>query len=235
MNCEFIHQNINDVCQGNLTSLEQQKVDAHLTNCPECQHMLEQHQAYLTKLAGLQTPELSADKKQQMLNKLNTNKAASSNNSFIKGFAAASVLFLSVFLFNQQQVNSVVETPIAQNINIEAFTTQVSLVIYVPEDMPDADLQLQIPDEVELVGYEGLAQLNWPVALKKGANVLQLPIEVPEGVDLNQTIQFIANINNNNTQKDFELEVKLVSPQLGAADSVFNLTNPTANDFNNLG
>ncbi|WP_440904282.1 anti-sigma factor family protein [Catenovulum sp. SX2] len=235
MNCEFIHQNINDVCHSNLTELEQQQVNAHLTNCPDCQQMLSQHQAYLAKLANLQTPELTAENKQRLINQAQIIKTATNrNNGFVKGFAAASVLFLSIFLFNQQQVDPVV-APIAKNINLVPFTTQVSLIIYVPEDMPNADLQLQIPDEIELVGYEGLASLSWPVDLKQGANVLQLPIEVPEGIDLNQAIQFIANINNNNTQKDFALEVKLVSPQQGAADSVFNLTNPTANNFNNLG
>lgn len=235
MNCEFIHQNINDVCNSNLNALEQQQVDAHLSQCNECQQMLTLHQTYLNKLSNIQVPSLTAEKKQQLLSKASRQQITNNNHGFLKGFAAASVLFLSVFLFNQQQIEPVTSKPIAQNINLIPFTTQVSLVIYVPEDMPNADLQLQIPDEIELVGYEGLASLSWPVALKQGANVLQLPIEVPEGVDLNQAIQFIANINNNNTQKDFALEVKLVSPQQGAADSVFNLTNPTANNFNNLG
>ena len=129
------------------------------------------------------------------------------NFNFIKGFAAASVIFISLltswYFWQNNTGNKFADQQNA------LFSTNVTLVISVPADMPNTDLNIVLPENVALAGYEGLKEVSWPVDLKKGPNILSLPIEVAHTHDFSNTLNFIAKINYNNKQKEFNLKTNL--------------------------
>jgi len=55
-------------------------------------------------------------------------------------------------------------------------TRSVTLAINVPEDMDGVTLTVDLPENFEISGYRGKKQLAWQTRLKKGRNVLTLPV-----------------------------------------------------------
>jgi ferric-dicitrate binding protein FerR (iron transport regulator) len=53
---------------------------------------------------------------------------------------------------------------------------EVSLVIDSERDLEGATLRLFVSGSVDLVGFEGQQQIEWPVSLTQGANLLSLPV-----------------------------------------------------------
>ncbi|KMT65980.1 anti-sigma factor family protein [Catenovulum maritimum] len=211
MNCDQVEHYINDFCDNLLADNLQSQVSEHISNCDTCSKKIAQHQDYLNSMVKFKSPELEPGLAARMLHQAKNQPGKSSQNaSFYKGFIAASVLFLAIFS-SWQFVNKP-ETITPELVKTEVFSTEVTLVIYVPEDMPNADLKITLPNNVQLAGLSTLSSFSWPVDLKQGANNLSLPIEVAAGTNLHQALSFMANINYNNKQKDFELKVNLVTP-----------------------
>ena len=207
MNCEYIENNLDQVCHGRDALPEQ--VQAHLAQCQHCQLQVKAHQDYLHMMSGFKAPELALGKAARLLSNAKKQKQAANQASFgfLKGFAAASVM--CVALFSSWQVYQQQPDPVVELVSAQGFSTDVTIVIYVPEDMPNADLAISLPDNVQLAGLGNLSKVSWPVDLKAGANTLSLPIDVAAGVNLNQSLRFIANINFENKNKAFEFNVNL--------------------------
>ncbi len=228
MNCEFIEQNINELCDqtaiGQEISAEQQKQALeHIETCQHCKIAMAEHQEYLLTMRQFTAPNLEAGVSAKLLRNAKSQPAPQHHNfGFMKGFIAASVFFVA--LFSAWQFNHSDTAAIPQLVSSEGFSTEVTLVIYVPEDMPNADLKITLPDNVQLAGLNDLDSFSWPVDLKQGANTLSLPIEVAAGMDLNKALSFMANINYKNKQKDFELKVNLITPQVQTQSSVNSAT-----------
>ena len=53
---------------------------------------------------------------------------------------------------------------------------EVSLVIDSERDLEGATLRLFVSGSVALVGFEGQQQIEWPVSITQGANLLSLPV-----------------------------------------------------------
>jgi hypothetical protein len=210
MNCEFIKEHLDEICSEELEARQLEPVKKHVAVCEDCAALTEQHQIYLNTMQQFESPELTPGSAATMLRNVRLNHSKphhSPFSGFLKGFAAASVIFICLVSLWHYWPNNLV-TPIVSQQNA-LLSAEVSLVISVPEDMPNADLTLILPDDVSLAAYKGSKELNWIVDLKKGANILSLPIEVAAGQDFTESHHFIAKINYNNKKKEFELNVNL--------------------------
>ena len=56
----------------------------------------------------------------------------------------------------------------------------VRLLFEAPGDIDQVTLSIGLPNNVELAGYPGRNELTWQTSLKKGQNVLALPIMAVE-------------------------------------------------------
>lgn len=138
------------------------------------------------------------------------NKATTKNVGFFQGFIAASVLAIAVLgtyngLINDKQQPDLVSTTSTE----EPFNTEVVLVIYAPEDINDADLELMLPQQIAIEGFENIQQLSWPVDLKQGTNTLELPIRVNRDKSLEQPLSIMATLYHDANERNFEINIDL--------------------------
>jgi len=114
---------------------------------------------------------------------------------------AAGVLFTLLAVFGLRAPSSTVpEVTIALE-----ETRSVNLVFSTPQALADARLNLELPEGVELEGYEGRRALSFTTDLDAGKNVLRLPLIAraePDGL-------LLATLEVGNDTKTFRLKVRL--------------------------
>jgi len=176
MNCEDIQTQLDDYLDNHLIVGSKREMDLHINNCSACRQHLDDAMVVRDALKSLPIEETSADFESRMF--ANVRKQQSQNgNRFISGFAtamAASVFLwvASTTIFVPQQSDN---TPNAISIAMHE-ARPVRLLFDAPSDLQQVTLSIELPANVELDGYPGRSQLSWNTRLKKGQNVLTLPI-----------------------------------------------------------
>lgn len=211
MNCTLINQQIEQLSVNDVKTPLYAELDSHLQQCDSCMQRYQAHQAYLVKMQTLTTPELHPSTAANMLRKARQqgeqNKRV--NNGFMQGFIAASILAVSVLgtmhLFNQTEDNTIV----VKNNEATYIDENVTIVIHANSDLYNAELDLILPQQVAIAGFENIQQLTWPVDLKKGANTLELPIRVNMDKSLEQPLSIMATLYHEESVKDFEIDLEL--------------------------
>lgn len=221
MNCALVNKNINelnieDFAKGvaNILSTECKN---HIKSCEACESALQNHHNYLMTLSQIKTPEFTELEATAMLNKVvsnaNTSQPVANNSGFLQGFIAASILAVSIFgAWNVFNV-STLKSPQIVSTAPDYYTTEVVLVIDAPEDMYDADLNLVLPQQLALEGYENIQELSWPVDLKAGTNTLTLPIRVNKHQSVEQQLSIMAKLYHYAEEHEFEIKVNLAPEQ----------------------
>jgi len=224
MNCELVNNAIEELTAedfaAGLDKSLHSKVIAHIGSCENCEEALQKHHSYITKLSHTHTPEYTDTQATAMLNKVmenagrGTSQVAQNNGSFLQGFIAASVLALSIFGTWNYFSTSPTQQPLTVSTAPEYYTTEVVLVINAPTDMYDADLNITLPQQIALEGYDNIQDLSWPVDLKEGANTLSLPIRVNKNQNLEQPLSIMAKLYHYAEEREFEIKVHVDDMQL---------------------
>lgn len=239
MNCKHVINNIEALTLADITAGfdNGSELNMHIETCSVCKKALQEHHAYLSKMSHIKTPEFNEDDATAILSKfthsmtssqINSNnenaKPAKNDSSFLQGFIAASVLALSIFgawnVFNytDEQAHVIVQNNV--DTAPDYFTTEVVLVINAPEDMYDADLNIVLPQQIALEGYDNLQELSWAVDLKAGVNTLSLPIRVNKHKTIEQPLSIMAKLYHYAEEREFEIKVdveKIQSQQKNSA------------------
>jgi hypothetical protein len=228
MNCEQLTDYIRELSIHTARNALSAEYNEHIEQCDNCYESYQQQKAYLTKMQTLQTPDLSPTAASVMLRNVRLQsterKVHLPRANFMHGFIAASILALSVFgtwstWHNDRSDQEVVALP-------NFVTTEVFLVINVPEDIYDADLKVVLPQQVSLVGYEDMAEITWPVDLKQGTNTLSLPIKVNTDQQLVRPFSIVAKIYHYTEEREFKIEVDLSKIQPQANKTLSKDTTP---------
>lgn len=231
MNCHDFEANIDALIGNSLDDNSVHEMHQHSAECSDCANSMRQHAAYLNLIKQWQEPNLSEHKKAHLLASLNhttLNKTHDSNknsnertkpsvHSFASGFAAASFLAVSVFIGSQFLNNN-------QNADLNSYADfdsrlnqEITLVINVADDIPNAELHLDLPAELSVVGQEYLSQVNLPLSLKKGRNTIVIPVQLEEFALYANDVVVDASLIYKNSKKDFALDLDqhldLDSPQ----------------------
>ncbi len=225
MNCKLVNNAIDELTladfKSGLNDVLNNTLKAHIESCETCEQALQEHHSYIIKMSKTTTPEFSEEQATAMLNKVvnksnnnaYANKSAKNDSSFFQGFIAASVLALSIFGAWNVLTPSADQQPLVVSTAPEYFTTEVVLVIDAPEDMYDADLNIVLPQQIALEGYDNIKDLSWPVDLKAGTNTLSLPIRVNKNQNLEQPLSIMAKLYHYAEEREFEIKVNVQDMQ----------------------
>ncbi|WP_426360262.1 hypothetical protein ACPUVO_08635 [Pseudocolwellia sp. HL-MZ19] len=221
MNCKLVNNAIDELTvvdfRSGLENVLNNTLKAHIESCDTCEKTLQEHHSYIIKMSRSTTPEFSDTQATAMLDKvvnkagnnIHANKSAKNDSSFFQGFIAASVLALSIFGAWNVLTPSPDQQPLIVSAEPEYFTTEVVLVIDAPEDMYDADLNIVLPQQIALEGYDNIQDLSWPVDLKAGTNTLSLPIRVNKNQNLEQPLSIMAKLYHYAEEREFEIKVNV--------------------------
>jgi hypothetical protein len=214
MNCEQFEQLIDDFQQSTLDLTQNSHADEHLQTCQQCKLALLIHNDYKYQMHTFRAPEPKPGAIGKLMYKAreaNKQHYNSQQHTFTQGFIAASILAL-ILIAGLSLLNNIEPTPGAITQNAEKLSyQQVVVVINVPTNMPDASLALQIPDSIELDGFDGMSLVKWQVNLQRGANKLILPVVIKPGTDISQPLFIAATIGYKDQKKGFQLPLEFVT------------------------
>ncbi len=215
MKCNDLIQVLDDYIADKVdVSVDAQIVD-HLAECEACRERARLQKEYFVHLAAFNAPKLDSSRTARMLRlavEEGEKKQSSKKQSlsFMRGFAAASILAVAVAI----GINTLKPTDNALVVaGASDLQHEISLVINVPQDIDGAQLILDLPADISIQGLEHLARVEWPVDLKKGSNIIELPINIGPYAEFAEQLTLSASIVYKDKKRDFELDINLASPQ----------------------
>jgi len=210
MNCTDIDRLLDDYLDQDLLLHEKNSVELHIRNCTACQQSLKEAEAVREALVSLPFVEASSDFESNVFDEVRKqNQGGQHDRRFLNGFVTA--LAASVFLWVVSPVFSPMifapqESHDGSNVISVAMneTRPVRLLFEAPGDIAQVSLSIELPANVELNGYPGRSQLSWNTSLKKGQNVLALPINA---IEAGQG-ELVAHLSYGDKTKTYRLILK---------------------------
>jgi len=184
MQCTELHEYIDDRLDGQLSEVECATVDQHLEHCADCRRVMAEEKAFRKALRDMPVPDASVGFAARALRHAAAVNAVSHQSgrkhAFAGGFAAALVVGIVLwFVTGVYGPNGELLTPQPQLAEVSISlheTRRVSLSFNAPEAIEKVRVSLFLPEHVELEGYPGRKQIAWFTNLRKGDNVLTLPL-----------------------------------------------------------
>lgn len=186
-----------------LSAVQQANFEAHRTSCGACQALcvaeLEAEVALLSALQEMPVPAPSAgfaDRALQAAVVQNGTHDAGQHqrHGFMVGFGSAAVAAVAIWVVvgmfpgamppGDGVSDEVIAKaqPVAEDVKVPTLSIalnqqqDVKLAFHSSESLKGAKITIRLPENVALVGYPGRRELSWTTNLKKGDNLLRLPV-----------------------------------------------------------
>ena len=176
MNCTDINNHIDDWLDGQLSEHDRLAFDQHVMGCADCASKLENARSLLTGLRNISVPQPSANFEKRVFAEVRRQHKESHGFKFAAGFATAATASLAIWFASSVMLpNAIIEQPRMISVAMNESQT-VRLMFESQNDIEQVQLSVGLPNNMELDGYPGQKELAWQTSLKKGENILALPI-----------------------------------------------------------
>ncbi|MDH5516723.1 MAG: zf-HC2 domain-containing protein [Gammaproteobacteria bacterium] len=214
MKCKDVVSQIEDFVDDELSTSQHDLLRSHFESCGNCYQSWQQELIFRQVLKQYPLPPARAGLDRRAFSKL-PRRPSVHKNAFIAGFgtamAAAIVLAIAASLFLPQYS----QQPVANIVLTLYESKKVNMVFDVPEQVADATVSLHLPEHIEIGGRQGLHQIEWKTALKKGKNMLSLPIVAKMAT----AGELVAKIKYGKQEKVFRLKLDIQKIEQGLTDS----------------
>ena len=184
MNCDQYQQNLDPFLDGELDAALSRDVEAHSRECAGCSAQLARKEALRQTLRTLPVtpPEdgfLDAVVEETIID-THRNETRFRVTAGIGGAIAAGIVAWLVLVLPS-------ELPTAPAGSLETVTITMNvektfrLTFESKRELQAAAISVELPEGVEVVGYEGQDSVRWTTTVKQGTNILELPIIVRSG------------------------------------------------------
>lgn len=207
MECIEFGLRLDDFLDGRLHALGRKSLQEHLARCPECRERHEHAVAVLESVRKLTPPAAHPGFIDQALSRATRPVAGAARSKWrpVLGMALAASLVLGValgvFLATQPEPVQAVALTIDR-------PETVRLMFNSAKPLKAATLSLALPENVELVGFNGRRELSWQTDLREGGNLMQLPL-VARGVTKQE---LVASLSHGGSSKMFRLRIEVDNP-----------------------
>ncbi len=204
MHCHYAQSLFDDLFDGSLTLPAREALQRHMAECAGCRAAHERVQTLQRALRALPVEPLEPGFGARALRAARLAQPGGVRRQrygFAAGFASALAASLAVWL-----VATPPQSPAGPSIAVVRDQAQtINLVVNVPQEMPDAILAVHLPEATELAGYPGERQLLWQTSLRRGENLLALPVIV-RGATAGE---LVATVTHGDQQKIFRLQLQV--------------------------
>ncbi|MCB2183745.1 MAG: zf-HC2 domain-containing protein [Desulfobulbaceae bacterium] len=182
MNCNNAREYLDDYFDGMLDKDSKDEVLHHIIGCVSCHSVFENEKQLREMLHSLPAPVPSTDFKNKVVRRA-ISEAQSIGRfraalSFGGGLAAAIALWVLVSLSGNilpggEKQNSDILADMTLEVQRQ---TTIKMVFNAPHDMLHSQVTLQVPLNLEIVGFPGQREISWNTDLLKGKNLLEVPV-----------------------------------------------------------
>ncbi len=210
MNCKEFQLRLDDYLDHGLLPREGIDADAHLSQCPSCQNVVEQARTLQQRLREIPAPPMRTDFAREAIARATAKGAKRQHRSgFVAGFStaiAASVALMAVItLLPNSLPEQGTSMEIAQVSISLAQTQTVNLVFNTTQALKGATLTIALPANVEVPGLPGQRTITWQTDLQAGQNILPLPL-----MGLAQSDgELLASIEQNGKTKSVRVHISV--------------------------
>lgn len=231
MNCSEIKLHVHDYSEATLSPLQQNNVKRHLSHCEECRLFYDQHNHLRTALAHIPRPKASEEfrkhllkqheLKKQQLKQQSLSKKVFATKFSITGVAIAASIVFSIVLSTIMNNDSRAPLSSAQIQNqtqiVAALNepSQVNFLVNAKHAIDDVIFSLNVPPELELYGYTGQQTLSWSGKLKKGNNLLTIPVVALT----HHSATLVMEIKHNDAVKEYKVLVDVKQNNVGTPNT----------------
>lgn len=225
MNCTEFNNYLTDGTDQELGAPEQAAFDAHRASCPACQAVYASELEMLEALRAMPVMEPAAGFADRVLanaykNAIHQQASRQENHhrrGFMLGFGSAAAAALAMWVVVGMSPNGLpgaANAPEQTVASAEAISPVLDIALNTKrtiklafasgESLQGAKITIRLPENVALVGYPGRRELSWETNLKKGDNLLSLPVmatQVASG-------ELIADIEYQGRVKTLRLNLK---------------------------
>ncbi len=215
MNCKQTRIHKDDYLERTLSAEETLEVQQHLQSCSECRVDFQRDEEMLATLRSLPVPPPSPDFVQRSFANAKAKYRKQQRKQampYLGGAIAACLAFwLIVATPINQGVPPIKPAATSQAINIKINDERlIQVVVRAPRDLVAADVMIELPTQLEMAGFPGQREIRWNTNLKKGKNLLSLPLVAKsEG-----TAELKTHITHENKSKILSLVMKVYNDEL---------------------
>lgn len=208
MNCDQFRQSLDPYLDGELDAALSREVDSHSVECVACSSLRIRKEALRRTLRSIPVtpPEdgfIDSVLEETIIN-THRNETRFRTTAGIGGAIAAGLIAWLVLVLPADlptQPEDAIET-VSITMNVEKT---FRLTFDSKNELQAAAISVELPDGVEIVGYEGQDLVQWTTTVKAGTNILKLPIVVRSG----NGGEIHARLEHEGKQKTFAFAVKV--------------------------
>jgi len=208
MNCGKALEYRDDYMDGYLSQEEKIAVRAHLDSCQQCHDAFKRDEDMLQALRSMPVPLPSPGFVRHSIQHAQSSGRWQMPKSLVPLFSAAMAACLVLWLVTglpRMGYQPAQELPPAQVIIKINEQRIVNVVVNAPRDLLDAHVTILLPEQVEMAGFPGKSEIEWKTDLRKGKNLLSLPIIAKS----TGNVELVTRINHENKSKLLKLAMKI--------------------------
>ncbi len=204
MKCQQVDVNIEHFLDSQLPILQHDAISAHIKTCGTCYTKLTKEKDLRHALKNLPVEDVNPDFLKEAMQKAHHNHKPE-QKYFISGFTSAIAASLVVWFLSSNTIATAPENNQFPLISMALNKTRtVQMIFDSPGDFKAVKFNLKLPEGFEIAGYPGQKELDWRVDIKKGSNILTLPL-IALTVGKGDLVARIAHINKS---KSFRLHIR---------------------------
>jgi hypothetical protein len=194
MNCENFGETLHAWLDGQMDAAQAAAMQEHVRRCRACDLAASDERIIRTALRELPIPELRADFKREALHAARVagrtlRRKMLEHDIRIAVLAASSAIAVLIFAAIRTPIPQTAaqgfDTVSTEEVEVYAVTAgevqALRLRIQSPRDFDGVRFSVELPNDVSLAGQPGVRAMTWEGHLRKGSNVLELPLLAQAG------------------------------------------------------
>lgn len=178
MNCHDTQKQFDNYLDQQFPEELQSVFHSHLAECEQCREALTNEEHFRTSLTQLPIEPMSPGFAARALRNARI-QGSPAHRRLLPAAVAASVLLLFSFVIMFQ--GSLAASK-AESVTLALLEErEITLAFHSPQPIQHASFEIQLPEGVEIKGYPEWQLLAWDGSLKRGQNILRLPLIVRSG------------------------------------------------------
>ncbi len=210
MNCRDCKENLDLYIDHELDGSLSMQFEKHANQCAQCDEMVTQAKDMRRALSSIPVPMPELEFFEQAMTRTVAMTHKHDRRRWLAtGFGSAVAAGLVGWMILGQPVNdpaTVDQVPIAGMTVTIGKPKTIRFSINSAVELTDANLVVMLPAGVEVVGFDLQREIEWTTTIKKGPNILELPIVVLSGTG--GTI--FARVEHENRTKSFEFTISVI-------------------------
>jgi hypothetical protein len=229
--CQQIEQDLDELLGGAFSLRLVDEMHEHMRTCTSCKKKFDQEGRIISLLAQQKVPPMREDFAKQALivarsrfeTSVDTRKKTGNHNNnghrgLFAGFgyalATVAVAWIAINQFLSINHNAAPIQTVSMSVG---EVKNVHLVFNSPESMDNVMVAITLPEHTKFHGRSGVNKLSWNTSLKKGKNIISLPVIAEQ--DKNGEI--ITRISSGENSKIFKIHLNINPRSSPVLDKTF--------------